>query len=218
MDALLCICKWILNLERVREREEDERRLSREEAEGGLERRRQAESWRMELSSGYIWGLCDSWIPFAPYSSRHHVSVSAASVKIEKSSWWRELPQTASACAALPPEPFHCVCYSRSWKEKTPAGWHQYYFSTFHCVAKDPMSPGPASVQHTSYLQRFSSIDLLLWYNFCFSQNWINSFINRLVLGGALRVFQLITQIDRCSQIRWGFSGTSPTSLWRIFH
>lgn len=28
--------------------------------EGGRERQRQAENMRMELSSGYIWGLCDS--------------------------------------------------------------------------------------------------------------------------------------------------------------
>lgn len=96
-----------------------------------------------------IFGVCDSWIPFAPYSSRHHVSVSAASVR--KRSWWRGRPQTASACAALSPQPFSCVCYSGSWKEKTPAGQHQY--STFHRAAKDLMSPGPASVQHILNLQ-----------------------------------------------------------------
>lgn len=28
--------------------------------EGGRERQRQAENMRMKLSSGYIWGLCDS--------------------------------------------------------------------------------------------------------------------------------------------------------------
>lgn len=169
----------------------------------------------MEFSSGYIWGLCDSWIPFAPYSSRHHVSVSAATVKIEKGSWWREQPQTASAWA---PKPFDCVCYSRSWKEKTPAGRHQYDFSTFHCVAKDPVSPGPASVQHNLNLQFLSQkesalIDLFLWYKLCFAQNLINFYINCLVLGG---VFQLITWIDRCSQIRWGLWGASNTPLQRI--
>lgn len=71
-------------------------------------------------------------------------------------SWWREQPQTASAWAAQLPKLFDCVCYSGSWKEKTPAGWHQYYFSTFHYVAIDPMSLGPASVQHNRNLQFLS--------------------------------------------------------------
>lgn len=38
----------------------------------------------MELSSGYILGVFDSGIPFAPYPSRNRVSVSAATVKMEK--------------------------------------------------------------------------------------------------------------------------------------
>ncbi len=56
----------------------------------------------MELSSGYIWGLCDSWIPFAPYSSRHHVSVSAASGKIEKAA-------DEESNLRQPPLELHCL-------------------------------------------------------------------------------------------------------------
>ena len=41
-------------------RDEDQRLYNGEKAEGGLERQRQTDNWRIELSSGYIWGLCDS--------------------------------------------------------------------------------------------------------------------------------------------------------------
>lgn len=63
MDGFLCIRKRVFKPGKS-ERDEDERlarpRIGRERGGGGLERQRQAENWRMELSAGYIWGLCDS--------------------------------------------------------------------------------------------------------------------------------------------------------------
>lgn len=74
-------------------------------------------------------------------------------------------------------------------KAKPPAGQHQY--STFHLAAKDPMSPGPASVRHDSNLQFLSQKGrryrpLFMIRALFFAGNLINSYINSSLLRGAL--------------------------------
>lgn len=62
----------------------------------------------------------------------------------------------------------------------------------------------------SSYPKRAVAIDPSLWYRLCFfAGNLINSYINSSLLRGALWVFHLITQINRCSHIRWGLWGTA---------
>lgn len=143
MDAFLCISASEFYTWKEQKRDGDERLCGWEWGEGGRERQRQAENMRMELSSGYIWGLCDSWIPFAPYSSRHHVSVSAASVKIEKAADEESNLRQPSAWAALPPKQLGCVCHGRSWKRKGSCELTSILFLSFFSsfAANDPVSP-----------------------------------------------------------------------------
>lgn len=129
--------------------------------------------------------------------------------------------------------PLELHCLQNSWavfatadheKEKVPASWHQYYFSAFFLPSPQMIQchQSPASVQCNLNPQPLSQKNqryrpLFMIHALFLAWNLINSYINSSVLGGASWVFQFITQIDRCSQIRWGLRGTSITSLRRIF-